>query len=193
MDRAPLESPASRNFKLIVMRTLIAAYIMASSVGIAPGPNLVPLLSRLIDEPYAQAVGTAMLFLPAYTMMAGIWLRTSIHILAMMVALNTVLELFVFHAVPKPGTILQEIVTLCAMLQCLMLLKGRHFRHSSIVKKRNRVRRLDPGPRVEPPMPTFEPQPPVPAPAAVEMPASNRRKALPKPSDEDDVLNIFAS
>ncbi|WP_127112132.1 hypothetical protein [Shimia sediminis] len=196
MDRATLESPASRNFKLIVMRILIAGYLMACSVGIAPGPSLVPLLSRLIPQNYALALGTAMVFLPAYTMMAGIWLRGSIHILAMMLALNTILELFVFQAVPKPGVLMQEIVTICAMLQCLMLLKGRHFRHSSIVKKHAKVRRLAPGPRTEPPVTVYEPEAPVQRPAqppvVINMPPP-RRKTSPATMDDDDIVNIFAT
>lgn len=193
MDRAAQESPASRSFKLIVMRILIAGYLMACSVGIAPGPNMVPLLSRLIPEPYALAMGTAMVFLPAYTMMAGIWLRGSIHILAMMIALNTILELFVFNAVPKPGVLLQEVVTVCAMLQCLMLLKGRHFRHSSIVKRHNRVRRLDPGQRTEPKLPTLDPKPEqVSAPVLVDLSAHTRKAPTPAYSD-DEIVNIFAT
>lgn len=195
MDRTPLESPASRNFKLIVMRTLIAGYLMACSVGIAPGPSMVPLLSRLMPEPYALAMGTAMVFLPAYTMMAGIWLRGSIHILAMMVALNIILELFVFQAVPKPGVLMQEIVTLCAMLQCLMLMKGRHFRHSSIVKKRNRVRRLAPEQRVEPPMPSFEDDAPAmtPTPVVINMPPRRPQQPALEVQEDDEVINIFAT
>lgn len=192
MDRAPLESPASRNFKLIVMRSLIAAYLMACSIGIAPGPSLVPLLSRLMPEPYALAMGTAMIFLPAYTMMAGIWLRGSIHILAMMLALNTILELFVFRAVPKPGILMQEVVTICAMLQCLMLMKGRHFRHSSIVKKRSKVRRLEPAQRAEPKMPRFEPEAPASNPVVIEMPRA-KRKPLPDASPDEEIINIFAT
>lgn len=191
MVRAPLESPVARNFKLIVMRILIAAYLMACSVGIAPGPSLVPLLSRLLPEPYAMALGTALMFLPAYTMMAGIWLRGSIHVLAMMLALNTILELFVFRSVPKPGVLMQEIVTLCALLQCLMLLKGRHFRHSSIVKKKVTVRRLDPGPAANVDMPDFVPEPPVNKPVAPALRLPSPKKVR---SDlDDDVINIFAT
>ncbi len=202
MERTAPESPASRNFKLLVMRLLIAAYLMACSVGIAPGPNLVPTLSRLIPETYALALGTAMMFLPAYTMMAGIWLRGSIHILAMMIALNTILELFVFNAVPKPGVLLQEIVTLCAMLQCLMLLKGRHFRHESIVKKKVPVRRLDPS--VSAPSNTaslstkpvkidtsFLPEPRLRTPGVAF--GHSARQQNRAPEKDADVVNIFAT
>ena len=190
MVRAPLESPVSRNFKLIVMRILIAAYLMACSVGIAPGPSLVPLLSRLLPDPYAMAMGTALMFLPAYTMMAGIWLRGSIHLLAMMLALNTILELFVFRSVPKPGVLMQEIVTICALLQCLMLLKGRHFRHSSIVKKKVTVRRLDPGNAANVDVPDFEPEPPIRKPVA---PALRLAGPTSRNDMDDDVINIFAT
>ncbi len=136
--------------------------------------------------------GTAMIFLPAYTMMAGIWLRGSIHVLAMMLALNTILELFVFRAVPKPGILMQEVVTICAMLQCLMLMKGRHFRHSSIVKKRTKVRRLEPKQHAEPKMPNLEPEAPVSNPVVIEMPGAKRKPQSDATSD-DEIDNIFAT
>lgn len=195
MNRAKLESPASRNLKLIVMRILIAMYLMACAAGIAPGPSLVPTLSRLMPEPHAMAIGTALVFLPAYAMAAGIWLRASIHYLAIVLVLGTILEQFVFGADMRPGVLLQDIVTLCAMLQCLMLLKGRHFRHSSLVKKRTSIRKLEPTKRAEPAMPEFRPD----APSVIPMTVLNQPETGPEPRvktyefDEDEVVNIFAT
>lgn len=192
MSRPPKESLASRNFKLIIMRCLIAVYLMACSVEIAPGPSLVPTLSRLFPAHTALMLGTVMMFLPAYTMMAGVWLRGSIHILTMLVTLSMILEMFVFKIVPKPGVLMQEILTLCALLQCLMLLKGRDLRHSKLIKKRVIVRRLATDHRKEPVLTPLSVEGPI---AAVDMPPVPAPGKKPPRHAEagDDIVNIFAA
>lgn len=181
----PTDTPSTRSFKLVLMRILIASYLMAVSVGIAPGPDLVPTLKHFMPETQATIIGAAALFLPAYTMMAGICLRASIHVIAMMVVLATALDTLVFNDTPKLGTLWQEAVTLCALLQCLMLMKGRHFRHSSLVKRKVAVRRLDPQTRLRAVLPVTPLQD---TPALVPVPVHTKRNDIP---DDEDVVNIF--
>ncbi len=99
------------------MRILVASYLMAASVGIAPGPDLVPILEQFMPRTSATVLGTAVLFLLAYAMMAGMWLRITILLLAIILVGTSYMENFILAATPDLGTMWQEVVVLCALMQ----------------------------------------------------------------------------
>lgn len=136
-------SKSSRHIKDTLMRILIASYLMGASAGIAPGPNLVPVFEQFMSPEMATIVGTAVLFLLAYSMMAGIWLRMTILLLAIILVGSSFMDHFIFAAEPDVGQIWRDVVILCALLQSLTLLTGWQLRKSAIVRKKVRVRRLD--------------------------------------------------
>ncbi len=192
--RAQANKP-SFQIKDRLMRVLVASYLMAASVGIAPGPDLVPIFAQFMPLTWATMAGTAMLFLLAYAMMAGIWLRITILALAIIHVGSSFMENFIFAQSPDLGTMWQDVVVLCALMQSLIHLTNRELRASSIVRRKKHVRRLEAGDplgrlrpdglpeRVQtPPLTT----PPKPKPEKAKTPAPQ------KTAQDDDIVNIFA-
>ncbi|WP_139216129.1 hypothetical protein [Shimia haliotis] len=138
-------------------------------------------------------MSTAKIFLTAKTMMTGIWLRGCIHILAMIVALNIILELFCVSGRTKTPCVHAGNRDPLPMQQCLMLMNGRHFRHSSIVKKHIRVHRLASEQRVEPSLPRFEDDIPAATPVVINMPPLRAPKPTFEVQQDDVVINVFAT
>lgn len=129
--------------KTRLLRILIASYLMAVSAGIAPGPDLVPILAQFMPSTWATPFGTAVLFLLAYAMMAGIWLRLSILLLAISLVGTSFMENFIFAQTPDLGAMWRDMVVLCALLQSLTQLTNRELRQSSILRQIQPVRRLE--------------------------------------------------
>ncbi|MBR9844211.1 MAG: hypothetical protein GYB25_13705 [Rhodobacteraceae bacterium] len=184
---------SSFHIKDSVIRVLIASYLMAASVGIAPGPDLIPLFTPFMSVTVATAFSTLVLFLLAYAMMAGIWLRITILLLAVILVGESFMENFILAESPDLGTIWQDVVVLCALIQSLIHLTNRQLRKSAIVRRSKPVRRLEAGdPLVRlrsDDLPERMHTPPVtttPKPKPVETIQSQ------KPVEDDDIANIFA-
>ncbi len=181
-----------------LMRVLVASYLMAASVGIAPGPDLVPIFHQFMPLPWATMSGTAMLFLLAYAMMAGIWLRITILALAIILVGSSFMENFIFADAPDLGTMWQDVVVLCALMQSLIHLTNRELRASSIVRRKKPVRRIeagDPLVRLRPDgLPAQVQTPPLKTPPKPK-PEKPAKPAKPAPRDtaqDDEIVNIFA-
>lgn len=178
-----------------LMRILVASYLMAASVGIAPGPDLVPIFEQFMPRSAATVLGTAVLFLLAYAMMAGMWLRITILMLAIILVGSSYMENFIFAEAPDVGEMWQDVVVLCALMQSLIHLTNRQLRRSSIVRRRKPVRRLEAG---GDPLGRLRHDE---LPARVQTPplrANDIPKAPPAPAapttrqGDDDIANIFA-
>ena len=195
-ERQPMKprahaNKASFHFKDRLMRVLIASYLMAASVGIAPGPDLVPIFRQFMPDTWATMAGTAVLFLLAYAMMAGIWLRITILALAIVHVGSSFMDNFIFAVSPDVGVMWQDIVVLCALMQSLIHLTNRELRASTILRRHTPVRRLEAGDPIVRLRPGALP-PRVQAP-----PLTTPRKATPappsrKPAEDDEIVNIFA-
>lgn len=184
---------ASFHIKDSVIRVLIASYLMAASVGIAPGPDLVPLLGPFMSDTAATALSTLVLFMLAYAMMAGIWLRITILLLAVILVGESFMENFILAEAPDLGTIWQDVVVLCALLQSLIHLTNRQLRKSAIVRRNKPVRRIeasDPFVRLRADdMPERIQTPPIPTPSRPKSAEATPSKAS---TGDEDIANIFA-
>jgi len=175
-----------------LMRILVASYLMAASVGIAPGPDLVPIFEQFMPRSAATVLGTAVLFLLAYAMMAGMWLRITILCLAIILVGSSYMENFIFSEAPDVGTMWQDVVVLCALMQSLIHLTNRQLRKTAIVRRSKPVRRLgasDPLVRLRP---DELPEKVKLAPLSTQVsskPATPHRATA---SSDDDIANIFA-
>ncbi|MCW9042789.1 MAG: hypothetical protein OQK05_05540 [Pseudopelagicola sp.] len=171
------------------MRILVASYLMAASVGIAPGPDLVPILEQFMPRTSATVLGTAVLFLLAYAMMAGMWLRITILLLAIILVGTSYMENFILAATPDLGTMWQEVVVLCALMQNLIHLTNRQLRKSAIVRRKKPVRRIEAGDPLVRLRPDDLPQ------QVQGLPLSTPPKQKPVKADkrhDDEIANIFA-
>ncbi len=183
---------ASFYIKDSVIRVLIASYLMAASVGIAPGPDLVPLFAPFMSDSGATALSTLVLFLLAYAMMAGIWLRITILLLAVTVVGESFMENFIIAEAPDLGAIWQDVVVLCALLQSLIHLTNRQLRKSAIVRRSKPVRRIeagDPSVRLRrdelPEQVQARPLSTPPKPRPI-------KKRMTRDEEADEIVNIFA-
>lgn len=65
-----------------LVRIVIASYFLAVSTGLIPGTVAWPLTAPFLPEPYAGLAGKAAIFLTAYLVLVGVWLRVSALLLA---------------------------------------------------------------------------------------------------------------
>jgi uncharacterized membrane protein YphA (DoxX/SURF4 family) len=65
-----------------LVRVLIASYFLAIGVGLIPGTNASPLTSLVLPEHLAVPAGKAVVFVCAYLVLVGIWLRVTALLLA---------------------------------------------------------------------------------------------------------------
>lgn len=170
-----------------LIRILIASYLMAVSVGIAPGPDLVAVFAQLMPETAAMTLGTAVMFMLAYAMMAGLWLRTTLLVLATMIVGTSFMENFILAETPDLGQIWQDIVVLCALLQNLIHLSNRQLRKTAILRRHKPVRRIEAG----------NPDPLLrlrtdPLPEKALVPAMVPANSGKQRKDDGDIANIFA-
>jgi uncharacterized membrane protein YphA (DoxX/SURF4 family) len=65
-----------------LVRIVIASYFLAVSLGLIPGTVAWPLTAPFLPEPYALITGKMVIFLTAYLVLVGAWLRFSALLLA---------------------------------------------------------------------------------------------------------------
>src|SRR5690606_1081164 len=65
-----------------LVRIVIASYFLAVAVGLIPGTDASPLTAAVLPEPYAAAVGQTVIFITAYLVLVGVWLRMAALLLA---------------------------------------------------------------------------------------------------------------
>ncbi len=80
-DRANLPTGLGQKGQNLV-RVVIASYFLAVASGLIPGTIAWPLTATFLPEPYAGIAGKAVIFLTAYLVLIGAWLRTSALLLA---------------------------------------------------------------------------------------------------------------
>lgn len=65
-----------------LVRVVIASYFLAVAVGLIPGTDASPLTAAVLPEPYAGAAGQTVIFVTAYLVLVGVWLRVAALLLA---------------------------------------------------------------------------------------------------------------
>lgn len=65
-----------------LVRVVIASYFLAVAIGLIPGTGASPLMAAVLPEPYAGAVGQTVIFITAYLVLVGVWLRVAALLLA---------------------------------------------------------------------------------------------------------------
>lgn len=68
-----------------LVRVLIASYFLAVPLGLIAGTGAGPLAAALLPAPYAEPAGRVIVFVTAYLVLAGIWLRAAALLLATLV------------------------------------------------------------------------------------------------------------
>ncbi|MDV7142445.1 hypothetical protein R3X27_07090 [Tropicimonas sp. TH_r6] len=58
-----------------LLRCLVASYFLAGAIGLFPGIDLLPLTERTLPASFAGPISATSIFLLAYMIMVGIWLR----------------------------------------------------------------------------------------------------------------------
>jgi len=75
-----------------LVRIVIASYFLAVAVGLIPGTDASPLTAAVLPEPYAAAVGQTVIFITAYLVLVGVWLRMAALLLATVLFWSSYIE-----------------------------------------------------------------------------------------------------
>lgn len=65
-----------------LVRVVIASYFLAVALGLIPGTDASPLTAAILPEPYAVAASQTVIFVTAYLVLVGVWLRAAALLLA---------------------------------------------------------------------------------------------------------------
>jgi len=75
-----------------LVRIVIASYFLAVSLGLIPGTVAWPLTAPFLPEPYAAVAGKMVIFMTAYLVLVGAWLRVSALLLATVLFWSSYIE-----------------------------------------------------------------------------------------------------
>lgn len=142
-DRAVLGSTAQN-----MLRVLIASYFLAGAIGLIPGTDLTSLTDRLLPTVLSAPVAGLTVFILAYLVMVGIWLRGAALLLGILTFWASYLHMIGLGLESELGVFWRDL----ALIASLMLTYAEP--DAEAIENRNLLRRIQP--RQEPPAPIMD-------------------------------------
>ena len=180
-----------------LVRIVIASYFLAVAVGLIPGTDASPLTATFLPEPYAGAAGQTVMFVTAYLVLVGVWLRVAALLLATVLFWSSYIH---NTAAGDLEAFWRDLALIGALILTYTQTLPRAATRRAALRWTPRARRLTPVQAVAPRRivtvvrPTRTAERPVPAPAAVVEPAPAAAPVLRLASvrtAEPTVENIF--
>ncbi len=188
---------ASKQTGQNLVRIVIASYFLAVAVGLIPGTDASPLTATFLPEPYAGAAGQTVIFVTAYLVLVGVWLRVAALLLATVLFWSSYIH---NTAAGDLEAFWRDLALIGALILTYTQTLPRAATRRAALRWTPRARRLTPVQAVAPRRivtvvrPTRTAERPVPAPAAVVEPAPAAAPVLRLASvrtAEPTVENIF--
>ncbi len=173
-----------------LLRILVASYFIGISLGLAPGIDTARLLNTILPSEQAEQVGAAIVFALSWLILAGMWLRPAVLLLALFVFWSSFVQNVLDMGAVGSGDFWRDLTLMGALMLTYVRLGPEAGRKGSLLRFTPKVRRLGNGAQITPrrvqPLPS---KVSVLRPRGGEKPRKNRPEEALRPLD--DVQNIF--
>ncbi len=166
-----------------LVRILISSYFIAVALGLIEGTDGSVLMAVFLPPGLAEFAGSALVFALAYLVLMGVWMRPAALLLGLVLFWSSYIINFGPQGPMEVGDFWRDLALVGALM---MTYNGspRARRHSAILRRRPKVRRIRPG------------DPVLPRRVAATRPQAEARTSLPGPgpattADEAVRANIF--
>ncbi len=174
-----------------LIRILIASYFIGVSIGLINGTNAAPLLAFFMPPEPASLVGKSIIFVLAYFVMTGLWLRPAALLLGLVTFWSSYIANFSTPGTVAIGDFWRDLTLIGALMLTYVQSSPRAARRRKMIRLTPQARRVMPGKPVTPRRVSAA-RSAVPARSDTVVPL-NRRPAPSHPPRQDDPLPRHAN
>ncbi|MFD0981234.1 hypothetical protein [Tropicimonas aquimaris] len=127
-----------------LLRILIASYFLAGAVGMIPGTDLTPMFIRVMPQPFAGAASGFLVFMLAYMVMIGVWLRGAALTLGILTFWSSYLRMLDLGVADELGTFWRDLALIAALMLTYVETDARALAKRTPVRKKIVPRKIVP-------------------------------------------------
>ncbi len=177
-------TPQMSQSGLNLLRIVLASYFIALSLGLIEGTNTTLILHHAASPKIADFAANTSVFLLAYLVLMGMWLRPAALLLGTFVLAASAYATFVYHPPQLMSDFWRDIALVSGLMMTYLQTSSRGTRRRAMLRRLPRARKVQPGVTVTP---------------RRVAPLSARKDSTQRPvitfpaNDAPDVVNIFAA
>jgi len=133
-----------------LIRVLIASYFDAVSVGMINGTNATPLVAVFLPDAWAHFAGSSIIFVLAYMVMTGIWLRPAAMLLGLIMFWSSYILNFSPEGPIMVGDFWRDLTLVGALMLTYVKSGPRASQRRAMFRKTPQVRHIKPDTYVGP-------------------------------------------
>lgn len=130
-----------------LLRILIASYFLAGALGFIPGSDLTPLTRWLLPETLSGPVAATLVFVLAYLVMIGVWLRGAALVLAILTFWASYLRMIELGLASELGGFWRDLALIASLILTYAEPDAEALKRRAVISKgrrrRIRPRRID--------------------------------------------------
>ena len=133
-----------------LLRILVASYFIGISLNLAPGVDPARLFLPILPSEQAEQVGAAIVFALSWLILAGMWLRPAVLLLALIVFWSSFLENVLDTGSIAAGDFWRDLTLIGALMLTYLRLGPEAARMGGLLRFTPKVRRLGRGAPIAP-------------------------------------------
>lgn len=135
---------------LNLLRIVLSSYFIALSLGLIQGTNVTLLLRPYMAPDIADFAANTGIFLAAYFVLMGMWLRPAALILAGYFLASSAFATFLVHPPAQMGDFWRDTALVAGLMMTYLQTDSRSAKRTALVRHQKAPRRVKPGDRVQP-------------------------------------------
>ena len=133
-----------------LLRILVASYFIGVSIGLIDGTRATALITLFLPPGPADRFAAAMVFVLAYLVLTGLWLRPAALLLGLVIFWSSIITHVVQSTVINIGDFWRDLTLISALMLTYVQASPRIARRRSLWRRIPRARRLRPAEAVSP-------------------------------------------
>ncbi|PRY26667.1 hypothetical protein CLV78_101768 [Aliiruegeria haliotis] len=127
-----------------LLRILIASYFLAGAIGVIPGSDLTPLTERIFSETLAGPVSASIVFVLAYMVMIGMWLRGAALLLGILTFWSSYLKMIDLGMADQLGHFWRDLALIASLILTYAETDPRNHHKRGVLRRGLQPRRVHP-------------------------------------------------